>query len=386
MQMQLRRTSTWVAVFAASSVLLTACGSSGSSSSSSSGGTYTIGVLNSTTGALGTVGQQEAEGIALAISQINAAGGVNGHKLKTKSIDDQGSLNLSTAGFKELATSDKVPLVVGPGISANVQAVAPLADQYGVAQVVMVAQPDFVNKTKNVFETPPPGIAGTEAMLKYAASKGVKTASVIWANTPYGQEGLADFKASIAKYGIKLMSSDSWDPTKFDFTAQSSKVASVNADATFLYGAGGTSDGLLLKAVASSGYKGKIIGGVEFPSVPILKAAGASAAKIVMESPVDYANPTGDGKTFIDQYQAKYGQIPSILASYAYAAMKLAAAGIQKAGDFKGPDIAKAIQGLDYPSLVGTLSYSDSYHGGPNDPSAWHALSYSNGKFVAPIW
>ena len=39
-------------------------------------------MLNLTTGELGAVGQQEAKGMDLAVEEINAAGGVNGHQLK----------------------------------------------------------------------------------------------------------------------------------------------------------------------------------------------------------------------------------------------------------------------------------------------------------------
>ena len=77
----------------------------------------------------------------LAVKELNADGGVDGHKIKLKTVDDQGSVSQSTAGFKKLATSDKVEVIIGPGISASAKAVAPLADQYKVAQMLLIAQP-----------------------------------------------------------------------------------------------------------------------------------------------------------------------------------------------------------------------------------------------------
>ena len=130
---------------------LTACGSSGGSSGGGSNSTYTFGVLNSLTGDLGAVGQQERNGINLAIKEINASGGVDGHKLKVDYFDDQGSVNQSTAGFKQLATSNKVPVILGPGITASSKAVAPLADQYGVTEVLFVAQPQTCERHQERF-------------------------------------------------------------------------------------------------------------------------------------------------------------------------------------------------------------------------------------------
>ncbi len=144
------------------------------------------------TGAVGAVGQQEHRGMELAVEEINAAGGVKGRKLKLETVDDQGSVNLTTAGFKKLATDTKVPVVIGPGITANAMASAPLAEQYGVTQVLLVAQPHIANGKKNVFGVPLPGKANSEAMVNYAKAQGYKSAAIIWGNTPYGQEGNKD--------------------------------------------------------------------------------------------------------------------------------------------------------------------------------------------------
>lgn len=383
-----RRGRSVLAVLAAAALTATACGTSDSNtsdaSSDSAGSTYTIGVLNSTTGELGAVGQQEAKGMDLAVEEINAAGGVNGHQLKLETVDDQGSVNLATAGFKKLAADSKVPIVIGPGISATAKAVAPLADQYDVTQILLVAQPAVANGTKNVFEVPLPGTANAEAVVKYAASKGVKTASVIWANNPYGQAGNTDITAAAKGAGISIVNSEGFDPAKFDFTAQAGKVASANPEAVFLWGAGGAADALVLKAVRASGYKGKVIGDLTYSTSTIPEAAGEAADSVVSLTAVDYGAPEGETKKLIDAYKAKYAnETPTVLSVYAYVAVKLAAAGIEKAGTFEGPAISAAIQSLNYESVVGTMEYTDTYRGGPT-ADAFKPVSFKNGEFAPP--
>ncbi|HET6154122.1 MAG TPA: ABC transporter substrate-binding protein [Marmoricola sp.] len=373
-----------VAVAATLALAAAACGSSSDSGSSSS--TYKIGVLNALTGDLGAVGQQEDQGIELAVSQINAAGGINGKKLSLVKVDDQGSVNLSTAGFKKLATSDKVQAIVGPGISASALAVAPLADQYKVAQVLMVAQPDTVNGTRNVFEAAPPGKSNSEAMVKYAADSGAKSAALIWADNAYGQEGLKDISAATQADGMSLVSNESWDPSKFDFTAQAGKVASENPDVVFLYGAGGTSDATLLKAVRASGYKGKVVGDLSYAASTIPKAAGSASDTAVGLTALGYAAPTAVEKKFIDDFQAKYNSIPTVLSAYAYEAVQLVAAGIKKGG-YNGDKIAAAIQGMNFDNgLIGTYDFTKDYHGGPG-VSAFKPVSFdSSGNYVKPVF
>ena len=359
-------------------------GSSGSSGSSAKE-TYTFGVLNSLTGDLGAVGQQERKGIDLAIEQINKGGGVDGHKLAVDYFDDQGSVNQTTAGFKQLV-GKKEAVILGPGITASSKAVAPLADQYGVAEVLFVAQPATVNGTKNVFETAPPQDAASQAMVDYASKAGAKTAALITATNPYGQNGNTGVSNAAKKAGMNIVSNDTWDPSKFDFTAQASKAAELNPDVVFLYGAGGTSDALLLKAVRAAGYKGKVVGDLSYSTSTIPQAAGPAADTVVAFSPIDFGHPEGITKTFIDAYKAKYKENPTALSAYGYAGVEVAAAGIKKAGKADGKAIAAAIEGLDYKSVVGTLAYTKDYHGGPEAKGTYKPVSFKNGEYAPPAF
>lgn len=372
-----------IAALTALAVSLTACGSSGSDTSDASGDTYTIGVLNSMTGAVGAVGQQEHRGMEVAVEEINAAGGVKGRKLKLKTEDDQGSVNLTTAGFKKLATDAKVPVVIGPGITANAMASAPLAEQYGVTQVLLVAQPHIANGKKHVFGVPLPGKANSQAMVEYAKSKGVKKAAIIWANTPYGQEGNKDVTAFAKEAGIEIVNSEGFDTGKFDFTSQASKSAAAKPDAIFLYGGGGSADSLLLKAVVNTGFDGHIIGDLAFSTPTVPDTAGAAADKVVSLTPVNYGDPDAETKKFLDAYQAKYNEGASVLSAYAYVAVKMVAAAIEKADAYEGKALAEAIQSLNFESIIGKLEYTDEYHGGPN-ADAFKPVTFKGGEFAAP--
>ncbi len=370
---------------------VSACGgsstASGAGSSGGSGSTpYTLGVLNSLTGNLGAVGQQEKNGMDLAVKEINAAGGVDGHTLVLKYFDDQGSVNQATTGFKQLATSDKVPIILGPGISASAAAVAPLADRYGVTNILLIAQPGVANGTKNVFEIPPPGKINSEAMVNYASEKGAKTAALIYAANPYGQQGSTDITAATKAKGMTLMSSESWDPSKFDFTAQATKVTSENPDVVFLYGAGGSSDGLLLKAVRDAGYKGKVVGDLAYSTTVIPKTAGPAADTVVSLTAVNFGSPNDAEKKFMDDYKTTFNENATVLAGYAYAGVELASAALKKVGKADGQAIAQAIQNLNFESLIGTLAYTADWHGGPQDPSAFKPISFKGNEYAPPVF
>ncbi len=80
-----------VTALAGSMLALAACGSSSTSStaSSASKAPVRIGVDTSLTGPLGALGLGEQRGAEMAVSQLNASGGIDGHHVILDVQDDQ---------------------------------------------------------------------------------------------------------------------------------------------------------------------------------------------------------------------------------------------------------------------------------------------------------
>jgi branched-chain amino acid transport system substrate-binding protein len=72
--------------------LLAACSSASSGSAGSPGlsGSITFGVLHPFTGAYASVGEASLQGVTVAASEINANGGILGHKLEIVHADTLG--------------------------------------------------------------------------------------------------------------------------------------------------------------------------------------------------------------------------------------------------------------------------------------------------------
>lgn len=121
---------------------LAACGSSGGgsssssssgegSSSSNSGEPYKIGFTDSLTGALSVFTQPELKWTKAVFNQVNAEGGIEGHKIELSTLD-QGATGSgqATANVTQLATSDHVSAILGMLISNDCTAAAPVAARY----------------------------------------------------------------------------------------------------------------------------------------------------------------------------------------------------------------------------------------------------------------
>src|SRR6266516_4695272 len=75
----------------------------------------------------------------VAVDEINAAGGVNGRKLRYITFDTAGNPGQTVVGLRKLAEDDKVLAIIGPFSSGQVQVAAPAADRNGVVIMAMAS-------------------------------------------------------------------------------------------------------------------------------------------------------------------------------------------------------------------------------------------------------
>jgi branched-chain amino acid transport system substrate-binding protein len=99
---------------------LAACSSSGGGAgSSSSGSPYTIGLTTDLSGPTAAYGQAEEKAWSAEFNMVNAEGGVNGHKIKLITLDDQSNPATAEANATELLDQDNV-IALGGSILSNI--------------------------------------------------------------------------------------------------------------------------------------------------------------------------------------------------------------------------------------------------------------------------
>ena len=86
-----------------------------------------IGANFEMTGNVANYGQATLDGLNLAIDEINAAGGVNGKKLVVVSADNKSEAAEAVNAATKLISDDKVKVLVGPAVTANVIAESQVA-------------------------------------------------------------------------------------------------------------------------------------------------------------------------------------------------------------------------------------------------------------------
>jgi ABC-type branched-subunit amino acid transport system substrate-binding protein len=167
-----------------------------------------IGALSPQTGGLAPFGPPINEGAALAVAQINGAGGIFGQMVQIVTRDTGTAAAVGRDAATKLVEIDKVPAIIGALSSGVTVASSSVSIASGVVQISPSStSPQLTDLEDNdfVFRTCPSDALQGVIQGTVAANAGYKTASVIYVNNPYGK-GLAEaFASAFEKRGGKIV-------------------------------------------------------------------------------------------------------------------------------------------------------------------------------------
>ena len=320
--------------------------------------TLTIGLLVPTTGSEATYGQDMANAANLAISEINAAGGVLGKQLASVVGDDACDAQQAVNAASKLASSGVVGIVGGYCSGATL----PTLKIFGDAKLPMIIP--AANSTKlipanpgNVFMINSTGNDQVAKAIEYFTAHNIKSIAIVNQGDAYSQD-LADLtKKNWEAAGNTVTSFETTNKGEQDYSSVVTSIKSGNPDAVFwtAYYADG---GLLIRQLREQGYQGLIAVGDGSNSPELFKIAGPAA-----EGVIGFSNPTAEflpeAKAFADNYQKAYGTAPGPYSTLTYDATKLLAWAFTTAGSTEFDKVVAALQGADFTDTIsGPISFT----------------------------
>jgi ABC-type branched-subunit amino acid transport system substrate-binding protein len=202
-----------------------------------------IGTLVPKTGSLAHLGPAEAAGIALAVKEVNAAGGVLGQPLTT--IDgDSGDVYTSLASQsvdRELA--GKVSAIVG---ATGSSVTAEVIDKVVASGVALVSPGDGSDKFAAYpshglyFRVVPSDLLQASVLAGQLKAGGHRNVAIMHVRDLYGAGLAAELAADITKSGGQVAVSVEYDGQAADFAGEVAQVSAAAPDAVVLVGAGET--------------------------------------------------------------------------------------------------------------------------------------------------
>lgn len=369
--MNVKFSTKFIAASAAAVMALSLAGCSGGSmddSSSSnakvSGDSITIGTVTTNSGTAAAYGEAEVKGFELAVSEINAKGGINGKKVKLESMDDKGDATEASNAFNKLSGDNNVLAVAGPTISATTAAVAPLADQAKLATIAPAATSDSIETGNYLFRTCFKDSYQGEVAARFAAENlKVKTVAVLYGTgDPYSSGVGEAFAKAAEKLGLEVVdkeSSSSADDT--EYSAQLQKIQASGAEllyAPYYYSVAGP---YIIPQARSVGFEGYVMGPDGYDG---LKLTGDKSQYNKTYYTTHYSaddNTNTKVQDFIKSYKEKNNAEPNTFAALGYDTIYMLKQAIEKAGkNATREDVRNAVTGMNFDGVTGKFTMDKS--------------------------
>lgn len=369
--MNVKFSTKFVAASAAAVMALSLAGCSGgsmddssSSSAKASGDSITIGTVTTNSGTAAAYGEAEVKGFELAVSEINAKGGINGKKVKLESMDDKGDATEASNAYNKLAGDNNVLAVAGPTISATTAAVAPLADQSKLVTIAPAATSDSIETGNYLFRTCFKDSYQGEVAARFAAEnlKVKKVAVLYGTGDPYSSGVGEAFAKAAEKLGLEVVnkeSSSSADDT--EYSAQLQKIQASGAEllyAPYYYSVAGP---YIIPQARSVGFEGYVMGPDGYDG---LKLTGDKSQYNKTYYTTHYSaddNTNTKVQDFIKSYKSKNNAEPNTFAALGYDTIYMIKQAIEKAGkNATREDVRNAVTGMTFEGVTGKFTMDKS--------------------------
>jgi branched-chain amino acid transport system substrate-binding protein len=245
-------------------------------------------------------------GVKAAIAEANAAGGINGRKLRLISEDDGYVPTRTVQGVRKLINSDKIFAFTSVSGTAQAEAAMPLIKQSGIpAMAPLTTYEGLYNPVvKNVFAV---GYDMRDAVTELVSMMADRFPGKKWAlisqDDDYGENVRAGFEAAAKAKKLQVVSSQIYKKGQTDFSSEILKVKDSGAEALMAGGVLGENVAMT-KELERIAYK--IPTGVTYVSrVPASAKLMGTAGENVYTIDYVYLESSPQGKAFTEKL-AKY--------------------------------------------------------------------------------
>ncbi len=318
-----------------------------------------VGVSGPFTGGSAPMGVSMRDGVKLAVSEINAKGGVMGRPIAVVERDDEAKNERGVQIAQELINKEKVVATLGyanTGVALASQrfyqeAKIPVLNNVATGSAVtkQFIGPEFADNyifRNAAHDTIQSAMIVDEAVVKRKFSK----VAILADSTNYGQLGREDLEKALDKKGIKAVTVEKFNIKDVDMTAQLLKAKQAGAQAILTY-AIGPELAQIANGMEKLGWTVPMIGSWTLSMGNFIDNAGKNGNGATMPQTFIQDGNTPKRKAFIDAYVKAYnppnGRIPSpVSAAQGYDSVYLLAAAIKQAGTTDGPKVRDALENL----------------------------------------
>ncbi|HYB86413.1 MAG TPA: amino acid ABC transporter substrate-binding protein [Streptosporangiaceae bacterium] len=312
------------AIATISAMVVAACSSSTtttSSSGSASKSPILIGTSLSLTGDFSVDGQAFERGYNLWVKEINKSGGLLGHKVTLKIVNDNSDPGTVTTNYTQLISADHAAFVFGPFSTLLTAPAAQVAARYHYAFIEGAGGGPLVFSLKlpNLFAVSP---VVADQLIPFAnwvaslpASQRPKTAAYPMVTDPFAVPMVQNAQAILQKAGVKTVYSKIFPAENPAYKAGADQIAHLKPDMVVIGSPDVPGVQSVMQAFMQQHYTPKILAASAGPDqgAAFLSAVGGSKNATGTMVPngwyPGFANPLS--QAFVKNYNATYGGTPA---------------------------------------------------------------------------
>ncbi len=349
-----------------------------------------IGALFAVTGGASNLGTPEQKTAEMLVEEINARGGIKGHKLllliKDSGSDPQKALSLA----KQLIEEDRVFAIIGPSTSGETMAMKSLCDQTKTILISCAAADAIVSPlAPYVFKTPQKTSDAIKKIFGEMKKMNITKIAVTSSNTGFGKDGKAQLEKLAPESGIEIVVNEVYEKEATDLTSVLTKVKAANVQAVVNWSIE-PAQAILAKNMKQLGFTIPLFQSHGFGNIRYAKEAGEAAEGIIFPAGrlliADVLPQTNPQKTLLlkykKDYETKYKEDVSTFGGHAYDAIALLEKALGTATAIEKEKVREALEKITgFVGTAGIFNMSATDHTGL-DMNAFEVLTVKGGKFA----
>ena len=311
-------------------------------------------------------------GALFAVTGPAAFLGVKGHKLELVVYDTTGDATKAVQLATKLIKDDKVVAIIGPSTTGETMAVIPVAEKEQVPLISCSAGSKITDPVKKwIFKTAQNDSLAVGKIYEYLQKTKQTSVSILTVSDGFGASGREQLKSQAVKYGITIVSDDTYGPKDTDMTAQLTKIRGSRAQAIICWG---TNPGpaIIAKNVRQLGIKTPVFMSHGVSSKKFIDLAGEAAEGIKLPSgKVVVADllPGSDKQKnslmdFVKDYQNHYKAEGDHFGGHAWDAVMLIRNAVEHGADSAAAIRDQLEKSKGFAGIGGSFNYSAQDHAG----------------------
>jgi len=321
--------------------------------------TVKVGLILPMSGPSNSTGRQQEAAVKLFLQQRGDM--VAGRKIEVIVRDDTGVADVTKRVAQELVVNNKVNVLMGFGLTPLALAVAPIATQAKVPQIVTAAATAIITEqspyiVRTSFTLP----QVTVPMADWASKNGIKKVVTLVSDYGPGLDAEKAFKEEFAKGGGTVTEELRVPLRNPDFAPFLQRVKDAAPDALFVFVPSGFGATFMKQFVDRDlGKAGvRLIATGDVTDDDLLKEMGEATLGVVTTHHYSASHPSPENKAFVEAFQkANNGMRPNFMGVGAYDGMQLLYKALEKTGGKSdGESLLSAMKGMSWTSVRGPLT------------------------------